>query len=55
VTNCDTKPTVQEPILDQACLPWHEVVKVEHYWLTVDALTGPMTLREDSVSYEVKK
>lgn len=29
-----------------ARLPWHEVRKVEHYWLEVDALTQPLRLRE---------
>jgi len=41
VTNCDTTPTLQEPIPDPARFPWHEVVKVQHYWLEVDAVTQP--------------
>lgn len=55
VTECDTNPTVQKPIPKPARLPWHEVVKVDHYWLTVDALTKPMTLREDRAPYTESK
>ncbi|MBM4078487.1 MAG: DUF3883 domain-containing protein [Planctomycetes bacterium] len=46
VTNCAAKPTLQEPIKDPARFPWHEVTKVEHYWLEVDAMTKPMMVRE---------
>ncbi len=27
--------------------PWHEVTKVQHYLLEVDAMTKPMGLREE--------
>ena len=46
VTNCGAGPVLQEPIKDPACFPWHEVTKVAHYWLEVDALTKPMQVRE---------
>jgi hypothetical protein len=46
VTNCDSEPVLQEPIKDPARFPWHEVTKVAHYWLEVDALTRPMQVRE---------
>jgi hypothetical protein len=46
VTNCGTSPQLQEPIRDPARFPWHEVTKVAHYWLEVDALTQPMTVRD---------
>lgn len=46
VTNCPASPLLQEPIKDPAQFPWHEVRKVEHYWLEVDALTQPMQVRE---------
>ncbi len=36
----------QEPILDPARFPWHEVRKVQHYYLTVDTLKKPMSVRE---------
>ena len=32
----------QEPILNPARFEWHEVSKVQHYWLQVDAMTRPM-------------
>ncbi len=51
VTSCDTKPQLQEPIKDPARFPWHEVKKVEHYWLEVDAMTQPMHLREEGTKY----
>ena len=61
VTNCVTagalaqavagKPTLQEPIKDPAGFSWHEVKKVAHYWLEVDALTRPMKVGEDPAPY----
>jgi len=56
VTNCATKPILQEPIKDPAKFPWREVTKVAHYWLEVNALsvcdaqagmTKPMQVRDD--------
>ena len=52
VTNCAVKPTMQEPIKDPAKFPWHEVTKVAHYWLEVNAMTKPMMVREDQLPYE---
>jgi superfamily II DNA or RNA helicase len=46
VTNCATEPQLQEPVRDPARFPWHEVTKVAHYYLSVDALTQPMQIRE---------
>jgi hypothetical protein len=46
VTHCDTTPKLEVPIKDPARIPWHEVVKVQHYWLEVDAATQPMAVRE---------
>ena len=51
VTNCSTVPTMQEPIKDPARFPWHEVTKVQHYWLEVNAMTRPMMVREDDAPY----
>jgi hypothetical protein len=51
VTNCATNPTLQEPIKDPARFTWHEVTKVAHYWLEVDALTNTMAVREDKAPY----
>ena len=42
VTNCAVSPRLQEPIEDPARFPWHEVSKVQHYWLEVSAMTRPM-------------
>ncbi|MBI4355826.1 MAG: DUF3883 domain-containing protein, partial [Candidatus Omnitrophica bacterium] len=47
VTNCGLAPELQEPVKDPARFPWHEVKKVAHYWLEVDAMTKPMGLREE--------
>jgi superfamily II DNA or RNA helicase len=51
VTNCAAQPTLQEPVKDPARFPWHEVTKVAHYWLEVNAMTRPMQVREDSPAY----
>ena len=55
VTNCATAPELQEPIKDPARFPWHEVTKVQHYWLNVNAMTKPMEVREDDVPYRGKE
>jgi hypothetical protein len=52
VTDCSASPLLQEPVKDPARFPWHEVRKVEHYWLEVDALTGSMKVRQDPREYE---
>jgi superfamily II DNA or RNA helicase len=51
VTDCDAAPRLQEPIRDPARLDWNEVTKVAHYYLSVDAMTRPMQVREDSPPY----
>jgi len=51
VTNCGSVPQLQEPIKDPARLEWHEVTQVAHYYLSVDAMTRPMQVREDSPPY----
>jgi len=55
VTNCGTKPTLQEPIHDPIRYEWHEVSKVQHYYLNVNALTQPMQVREDEAPYGDKE
>ena len=52
VTNCGEKPVMQEPIQDPAKFPWHEVSKVQHYWLQVDAMTRPLQVREQPPEYQ---
>ena len=54
VTNCNDNPTLQEPINDPARFPWHEVKKVQHYWLEVDAMTRPMRVCEEHSEYGEK-
>ena len=41
VTNCANRPELREPIKDPARFPWHEVTKVQHYWLDINAMTQP--------------
>jgi hypothetical protein len=38
-------------VQDPARFEWHEVTKVAHYYLSVDALTQPMQVREESLPY----
>lgn len=45
VTNCGVAPHLEEPVRNPARLPWHEVRKVAHYYLSVDAMaSGEMAL-----------
>jgi superfamily II DNA/RNA helicase len=47
VTDCNRDPKLQESIKDPARFPWHEVTKVQHYWLEVDAVREPMEVQEN--------
>ena len=38
VTNCAAEPILQEPIKDPAKFVWHEVVKIQHYWMDTGTL-----------------
>jgi superfamily II DNA or RNA helicase len=51
VTDCKDEPQLQNPIKDPARLQWHEVKKVDHYWLQIDAVTQPMQVREGEIPY----
>lgn len=51
VTDCDTVPRLQDPVRDPARLDWNEVIKVAHYYLSVDAMKKPMELRIDAAPY----
>lgn len=55
VTNCAIKPALQSPIKDPARFPWREVTKIQHYWLEINAMTGPMVIREDLPPYGEKR
>ena len=46
VTYCAAEPQLQEPIKDPARFPLHEVTKLQHYWLHVDAMTQTMEIPE---------
>jgi uncharacterized protein DUF3883 len=46
VTSCGSNPRVHLH-RDPASLSWHEVRKVQHYWLSVDAVREPMRVREE--------
>ncbi len=51
VTNCNDSPKLQEPVHDPASLNWTEVTKVAHYYLSVNAMTEPMQVREGAPPY----
>ena len=51
VTNCGAEPTLHEPIRDPASHNWREVSKVAHFRLSVNALSTPIQLREESPDY----
>jgi superfamily II DNA or RNA helicase len=53
VTDCSATPRLQEPIRDPARLPWHEVTKIAHYYLSLDAMTRPMEVREGAPPYRI--
>ena len=46
VTGCASQPTLQKPVKDPASFAWHEVSKVQHYYLSVDGLKQPMEVSE---------
>ena len=48
VTDCGKTPRLQEPIRDPARLDWHEVTKVAHYSLAVNAMAKLRRVRDDS-------
>jgi hypothetical protein len=50
VADCRGTPRLHE-VRDPARFPWHEVTRVEHYWLEVDALRQPMQVREPEEPY----
>jgi hypothetical protein len=55
VTDCKSEPQLQGPIKDPACLQWHEVKKVDHYYLAIDAVIQPTQVSRESVPYGGKK
>ena len=55
VTDCNTAPTLQEPVRDPAKFEWHEVKKVSHFYLSVDSITQPMRVREKPATFGEKE
>jgi hypothetical protein len=55
VTDCKADPKLQNPIKDPARLQWHEVKKVDHYYLSIDAVTQPMQVKEKIEPYGAKE
>ena len=55
VTHCSTDPVLQDPIHDPIQYDWHEVRKVQHYYLNVNAMTQPMQVSEDEPPYGGEK
>lgn len=51
VTDCNGEPCLQEPIKDPARLEWHEVTKVAHYYLSVDAMKSPAAVHQNPPPY----
>ena len=50
VTNCAEAPQL-EPVPDPSRLRWHEESRVQHYRLSVDAMTEPVRIREEQANY----
>ena len=46
---------LREPVADPAWFPWREVTKVQHYYLSVDAMTRPMQVRERPPDYKTER
>ncbi len=51
LTDCRGGPRLYE-VRDRARFPWHEVTRVDHYWLEVDALRRLAEIREDPDRYQ---
>ena len=44
VTECKSgSPLLNQPIMNPSKMPWHEVTKIEHYYLTLSAITRAST------------
>ena len=55
VNGCANAPRLEETIRDPARRDWQEVTKVEHYYLSVDAMSRPIQVRTDSLPYGGKE
>jgi hypothetical protein len=45
-------PLISKSIKDPDRLQWHEVKKVDHYYLSINAVTQSVQVREEEVRYE---
>jgi hypothetical protein len=52
VTGCKSRPNLQGPIKNPARFPWHEVKKVNHYYVSVAVLMQPTQVRDEPEPYE---
>jgi superfamily II DNA or RNA helicase len=50
VTDCKTSPKIQL-IKDPASLKWHEVKKIDHYYLSVKAMKDTLQFKEETIPY----
>jgi SNF2 family DNA or RNA helicase len=55
VTKCKEEPKLQDPVKDPARLKWHEVKKVDHYYLSVNSLAETMEIKEERGGFENQK
>lgn len=51
VADCHADPRLQA-FADPAAMPWHEVSKVSHYYLAVDAMKKPTALHDERTEYK---
>jgi len=48
---CDTGHKPIDSVKDPARIDWHEVWKMQHYWLAVDAVRRPLGVAETESGY----
>jgi superfamily II DNA or RNA helicase len=51
VTRCKSAPRLEPPIVNPAQLRWHSVIRVAHYYLSVNAVAQTMQVREEVEPY----
>ena len=51
VTDCATEPTLREPIRDPARFSWHEISKVQNYWMDVDRMAKSTASKVESTPF----
>jgi len=53
VTDCAKTPRLHEPVKDPARLAWHEVIKVAHYYIALEAITPSLPTGEQTPDGDV--